>query len=107
MAAEHVIMMNNEEMEKIAEKDCALVDFYATWCGPCRMMAPVIDELADEYAGRVTVGKLNIDEFPDMAEKYRIVSIPTLILFKNGSPEEVLVGVTSKSRLEELIDSYL
>lgn len=81
-----------------------LVDFYADWCGPCKMMGPIINQLAAEYEGKIRIGKLNIDTDPETPEKYNIQNIPTMILFKNGTPIEKVVGVTSKSKLEELLN---
>lgn len=82
-----------------------LVDFWAPWCGPCRKIAPMIEELAGEYTGSVKVGKLNIDESPKSAETYGVDSIPTLIVFKGGEVVDHLVGVHSKSRLQQVLDS--
>ncbi len=73
-----------------------LVDFWATWCGPCRMMAPVVSEIAAEYAGKVTVGKVNVDDEPELASAFGIESIPTLMVFKNGELTDTLVGVRKK-----------
>lgn len=90
-----------------AEKKTALVDFWASWCGPCRMLAPVVEELADAYQGRVTVAKVNVDEQPDLAQAYAVSSIPTLILFKNGEPALRLVGVQPKAEIARRIDALL
>ena len=76
-----------------------LVDFWAEWCGPCRMIAPVLDELATEQAGKATVAKVNIDEAPELAQRFNITSIPTLMVFRNGQPVRTLRGVQSKSAL--------
>lgn len=84
-----------------------LVDFWAEWCGPCKMIAPILDEIADEYSGRVTVAKLNIDDNPATPPKYGIRGIPTLMLFKNGNVEATKVGAVSKSQLTAFIDSNL
>ncbi len=81
-----------------------LVDFWATWCGPCLQIAPMIDELAAEYAGSIKVGKVNIDNSPEIAQKYQVYSIPTLIMFKGGEDVERLVGVQPKSRLKQVLD---
>lgn len=76
-----------------------LIDFWATWCGPCKMMAPVIEEVADEYSDKLLVGKLDVDQNPEMAQKYTIMSIPTLLVFKNGECVKQLVGYRSKTDL--------
>ncbi len=81
-----------------------LVDFWAEWCGPCRVLGPTVDSLADDYAGRVKVAKLNIDENPEAAARYGVRSIPTLMLFKDGKPSETAVGLRPKAQLAELID---
>lgn len=84
-----------------------LVDFWATWCGPCRMMAPVLEEIAGDYANTLKVAKVNVDENRSTAGKYGIMSIPTLVLFKNGVPVERLVGYMPKPELKKRIDSLL
>jgi thioredoxin 1 len=84
-----------------------LVDFWAEWCGPCRMIAPTVEELATDYAGRVTVGKLNVDANPATAGQYGVRSIPTLLLFKGGEVVESVVGLADKGRLEAIIDKHL
>ena len=77
-----------------------IVDFWAPWCGPCRMVGPVIDQIAEEYAGKVTIGKVNVDENPGTAGKYGIMSIPTIILFKDGEPAKKVIGARSKADFE-------
>jgi thioredoxin 1 len=84
-----------------------LLDFWAEWCGPCKMIAPILDEIANEYQGRVKVAKLNIDENPQTPPKFGIRGIPTLILFKNGTVEAQKVGALSKSQLSAFLDSNL
>ncbi|MCB1773947.1 MAG: thioredoxin TrxA, partial [Gammaproteobacteria bacterium] len=84
-----------------------LVDYWAEWCGPCKMIAPVLDEIADEYEGRIKLAKLNIDDNPNTPPRYGIRGIPTLMLFKDGEVEATKVGAVSKSQLTAFIDSNL
>lgn len=84
-----------------------LVDYWAEWCGPCRMIAPILEEVAKEYAGRLTVTKLNVDENQQTPQQYGIRGIPTLMLFKNGNVEATKVGAVSKSQLTAFIDSHI
>ncbi|NLS45371.1 MAG: thioredoxin [Firmicutes bacterium] len=84
-----------------------LVDFWAEWCGPCRIMAPVLEQIAQDYSGKMKVAKLNVDENPESAVAYGVMSIPTLILFKNGEVVERFVGFRPKQELAKLIDSKL
>jgi thioredoxin 1 len=84
-----------------------LVDFWAEWCGPCRMMTPTIDAVAEDYAGRVKVGKLNVDENGATGMRYRVQSIPTLLLFKGGNVVEQKIGVAGKTDLQKMLDSHL
>ena len=84
-----------------------LVDFWAEWCGPCRMIAPTISQLAEDFDGRAFVGKVNVDDEPRIAEKFRIRSIPTLLFFQNGQPVGQIVGVQSKANLARRLESLL
>jgi len=84
-----------------------LIDYWAEWCGPCKMIAPVLDEIADEYDGRLTVAKLNIDENPNTPPRYGIRGIPTLMLFSGGEVEATKVGAVSKSQLTSFLDNNL
>jgi thioredoxin 1 len=93
------------EEEVLKSSEPVLVDYWADWCGPCKMIAPVLDEIADEYAGRVKIAKLNIDENPNTPPRYGIRGIPTLMLFKDGEVEATKVGAVSKSQLTAFIDS--
>lgn len=97
----------NFESEVLKAEGVVLVDFWATWCGPCKMIAPVIGEIAEEYKGKVKVGKVNVDEEGELAANYQISSIPTLVLFKNGNIINVVVGFHSKSELENILNKVL
>jgi thioredoxin 1 len=87
--------------------DLVMVDFWAVWCGPCQMVAPIVEELATEYAGKLRVFKLNTDENPEIAGRYQIMSIPTILFFKDGKPVEKLIGARPKRQFKEVIDSLL
>lgn len=97
----------NFETEVLNAELPVLVDFYADWCNPCRMMAPVVETMAKEYEGRMKVGKCNTDENMPIAQKYRIASIPTFIIFKNGQPAETFQGVMSADELRDKLDRIL
>lgn len=97
----------NFEEEVLKSELPVLVDFYADWCGPCKMMAPVIENLAVEYAGKINVGKLNVDTSQASAVKYRVMSIPTMILFVNGEVKETIVGAVSQKELVQKLDEAL
>lgn len=96
----------NFKKEALESNIPVLVDFYADWCGPCKMMAPVVSELAEEYDGVIKIGKLNVDQESETAEKYRVMSIPTMIVFKNGAAVDTVVGAVPKKALQEKLESY-
>ena len=101
--AEIIITKENFENEVLNSDKPVLVDFWAQWCGPCRMLGPIIEEIANDNECKVKVGKVNVDEQPNLASKYGIASIPTVIVFKNGKPEKTLVGLRSKNEIENMI----
>ena len=94
------------EQEVLQSQLPVLVDYWAEWCGPCKMIAPILDEVAKEYEGRIKVAKLNIDENPLTPSKYGVMSIPTLILYKNGQVAATKMGLLSKSELNAFVDSH-
>ena len=100
MAAEHFTDKDFEEKVLKADKP-VLVDFYADWCGPCKMLAPIIEEVADEYKGKYIIGKVDVDANPETAGKYGVQSIPTLIIFKEGEEADRFMGFQSKEALKE------
>ncbi len=109
MSGESVIHVNEGTFDtEILNSDTpALVDFWAPWCGPCRAIAPVLDEIAEEYKGKVKVAKINVDENRKLAGNHGVMSIPTMILFKNGKALDKIIGLVPKERLKELMDKAL
>jgi len=106
MAEVHLTQSNWEE-EVLNSDIPVLVDFWAPWCGPCRMVAPVVSEIAEEYKGKLKVGKLNTDEEPEIAVRYGIMSIPTLMIFKNGEVVDQIIGAVPKEYLVEKLKQVL
>lgn len=102
-----IFTKSNFESEVLNANEVVLVDFWASWCGPCQMVSPVIDEIAEEYRGKLKVGKVNVDEESELASKFAVVSIPTVIIFKNGKVAERMVGAYSKDAYEDIIEKYI
>ena len=109
MANDNIIHIGSEEaFDKLITGDVpVLVDFWATWCGPCRMIAPIVDEIANEYAGKVVVAKVDVDEMGELAQRYRIMNIPTLMLFKQGQLVDKAIGARPKAALEQMLNKAL
>ncbi len=103
-----VLHLNQEGFDKLlASETPMLVDFWATWCGPCKMLAPVIEELGSQYEGKVSVGKVDVDENQTLAMNYGVMNIPTVVLIQNGSEVDRLVGLLPKERYEQMIAAHL
>ena len=108
MAANISTLTDSTFDESIASaSEPVVVDFWAEWCGPCKMIAPILDEIANEYAGKINIAKLNVDENPETARRYDVMSIPTLIVFKDGLPQKRLVGAKGKGQLLAELDEFL
>jgi thioredoxin 1 len=109
MAAENVVKLTdaNFETEIANAEQPVLIDFWAEWCGPCRMVAPILDALAEDYDGKAKIAKLNVDENPEVSRRFNIRSIPTLLLFKDGELKETAIGLRPKPQLEQLLDRYV
>lgn len=97
----------NWDGEVLKSSEVVMVDFWAVWCGPCQMVAPIVDELAQEYQGKLKVMKLNTDDAPEVAGKYQIMSIPSILFFKDGQVVEKIVGARPKQQFKQVIDSLL
>ncbi|HDG8758694.1 TPA: thioredoxin [Staphylococcus aureus] len=102
-----IVKVTAADFDSKVESGVQLVDFWATWCGPCKMIAPVLEELAADYEGKADILKLDVDENPSTAAKYEVMSIPTLIVFKDGQPVDKVVGFQPKENLAEVLDKHL
>jgi len=100
---EITLTKGNFENEVLKSEIPVLVDFWASWCGPCKMLAPAVAQIAEEYSGKIKVGKVNVDEEESLSREYGIVSIPTVILFKNGKPEKTSIGLVPKEELVSML----
>ena len=109
MANDNIIHIGSEEaFDKLIAGDVpVLVDFWATWCGPCRMIAPIVEEIAVQYADKVIVAKVDVDEQGELAQRYRIMNIPTLLLFKGGEIVDKAIGARPKAALEQMLNKAL
>lgn len=99
--------VTTENFESLVNAPAAVIDFWATWCGPCRRIAPIIEELASEYEGRVQIAKCDIEECDELAERFHIMSVPTLLFFKNGEVADKIIGAAPKEMIREKIEALL
>jgi thioredoxin 1 len=109
MAGDKIVVLTKDNFDEMVTNSAkpVLVDFWASWCGPCRAVAPVMEELASEYDGKAVVGKVNVDEQGDISAKFRIMSIPTVMVFKGGQVVEKVVGARPKAEFQKLLDKNL
>ena len=98
------ITSENYEKEVLKSEKTVLIDFYADWCGPCKIMSPVLDEIAEEMEGKITVGKINVDENQDLAMEYQVMSIPTIVVLKDGKVKKTFIGVTDKEEIKQFLN---
>lgn len=101
------VVMTKDNFSKSIESGVTLVDFWAPWCGPCKMQLPIVEELSTELEGQAVIGKINVDEQPELASQFGVMSIPTLILFKDGQPVDKMVGLQSKDALKSKISAQM
>ncbi len=105
--ADVVFSDQNFEQDVLKNKEPVLVDFWAPWCGPCKIVSPIVKELAKEYSGKVKIGELNVDDNPDSAARYGVMSIPTLMIFKAGQPVKTIIGAQSKEAIKQGIEETI
>lgn len=101
------VTKDNFQKEVMESEKPVLLDFWAAWCGPCRMVAPTIDKLSQEYEGKAVIGKVNVDEEQSLAEQFKVMSIPSIFILKNGEVVEKMVGARSQEELSELLDKHI
>ncbi len=102
------VVINKENFEEVSKEGVVLIDFWAEWCGPCQTMLPILDQFSEQMGDKMTVGKINVDENPELAGQFRVMSIPTIVVLKDGEMVEApLVGVQTKDKLEEVCSKYL
>ena len=104
---EVILTDQNFKEEILSSEILALVDFWAPWCGPCKMVSPAVEEIANQYDGKIKVGKLNVDEAPVIASRYSIMSIPTLMIFKGGEVVDRIIGAVPKEHIEEKVKAHI
>lgn len=107
MASENLKVLTADNFDESVASGVSLVDFWATWCGPCRMVGPIVEQIAEEYVGKANVGKVDVDQEQALAMRFNVMSIPTLILFKDGQPVDKIVGAVPKQHLAAMIDKAL
>jgi thioredoxin 1 len=100
-------LQTEKEFDNLIEKGIVLVDFFAEWCGPCKIMSPILDSISEKYNDSVLILKVNVDNFPDLAKTYNVMSIPTLILFQDGEQVDLLTGVRTKAAISSIIDKLV
>ena len=102
-----VKVLNTDSFDSQVNSGVTVIDFWAPWCGPCKMLAPVIEQISDEYSGRLQICKVNVDDNQELAARYGIMSIPSVLVFKNGEVVDKMVGSRPKSQIKEMIDKYI
>jgi len=103
----NITELTDESFKKFVEQGVAVVDLWAPWCGPCKMIAPIVEDLAEEYEGKIKFAKLNVDEHKKTQAEYNVMGIPTLLVFKNGRPVDRIVGALSRERIKEKLGKHL